>query len=148
MHDRRVALPLQTNQGFDPGCLGAICHFGRFRQMRPQGPLAANGFLGGKRGIDELLVQRHAHNDGDEVDIGMRDHFVHVMEGEVGTELLGGGLGGFFMRGTDGFQLIARQGLQCRHMGVRTPATAAGCHSRTNNSYPDFICHVRFLCFS
>ena len=81
-----------------------------------------------------------------EVDIGMRDHLVHVVEGEFGAELLRRCFRGLLMRGADCLQLIARQCLQCRHMGICPPAAPARRHGRPDDSDPNFVCHYCSPC--
>jgi len=99
VHDSRIALRLEADEGRQPGGLRGVRHLLRLGQMSAKWPFAADWLSRADGGQDQFLVPGHADDDRDEVDLGMRRHLVDVVEGEVGAEFLRRGLCGLRVRG-------------------------------------------------
>ncbi len=138
----RVAARLETDGRLQGALTGEPRHLLRLGQICAERPLAEHGLAGLQAGHDQLPVTRHAHADDDEIDVRMRRHVAEPVERQPGTKRSGRGPGSVLMRGADRLELVARQRLQGRNVGVGPPAASSLGHGRSDDSYADLVRHL------
>ena len=77
-----------------------------------------------------------------QVDVGVGEHGLEVVEGELGAERFGGGFGRVGVGGAHRFELVLRQRAERGDVRVGAPATATLCHGGADDAYPDLAWHT------
>ena len=77
-------------------------------RFAPSGHSHSTGLPAPSACMHQVMVFRDAHDDGDEIDVRMRDHGLEVVEGKRRTECLGRSVGGVPVGGTDRLEAILR----------------------------------------
>ena len=138
VHHGGIDAGLQADRGDEPLGLGQRRQFHGLRRRPPERPFAIDVLAGLQRRLGRRVVRRHAHDDGDRVDLRRGDHLAVVVEGQPRAVGLARRLGAVGPGGADRGQLDIRAGLHRRQVRARRPgAPDAG----ADQAQPNLVCH-------
>ena len=123
VHHGRIDAGLQADRGDEPLGLGQRRQLHGLGRRPPERPFAIDVLAGLQCRLGRRVVRRHAHDDGDRVDLRRGDHLAPVVEGQPGALRLARRLGAVGPGGADRRQLHIRTGLHRRQVGTRRPGT-------------------------
>src|SRR5258708_5036144 len=119
----------------DPFTIGQITHLLSLLRGGRKRPFAVKMLASIQSGRTQLMVERHAHADRDEVYVGMLDHFVRVGKSVGNSEMLSRFVCGFLAARTDRCDLEVRKRAQGWNVGIAPPAIAHTCSNDANTDF-------------
>jgi hypothetical protein len=139
MHQDRIDARLQTNRRDEPLGCGQRRQFLGFRRRPPERPFAIDMLARLQRRLGRRIVRRHAHDDGDRVDLGRGDHLAPVVERQPGVPSPPRRLGALGFGRADRRQLDIRTRPQRRQMRTRRPGPP---DTGADQAQPNPFCHI------
>ena len=142
VHQRRIAARLEADGRAQRAFGRQVGHLLGLGDVRAERPLAEDRFAGLEGLHDQVVVPGHADRHDHQVDVRLGDHRLEVVKRELGAERRRRRLRRLLVGRADGFELVVRQRVQCRDVGVGAPAAAARRDGGAHDADANLGCHA------